>query len=70
MLISGAASGVDGKAYPNLALIAIYGGFLRLASHLFSQDPRRRRQSRNWFSGKIVLKQRDEIRIRFHLTSS
>jgi hypothetical protein len=64
VLISDAACGAGRKACPNLALIGIYGGFLRLA-----RDAPQTKNG-NWFLEKIVLKQRDEIVIRFHLTRS
>jgi hypothetical protein len=57
----------------SLVLIAIYGGILRLARP--GRDMKWARsaalaQSCNWFSEKIMLKQRDEIMIRFRLTKS
>jgi hypothetical protein len=69
MMIWRTTAGGDREAYPNLALIAIYGGILRLA-RCRGHDLLHRRKSRNWISEKIVLKQRDEITTRSNLTSS
>jgi hypothetical protein len=55
-----AAAEISQRVVASSALIAIYGGILRLAR------PGRRGskgENGNWFSEKIVLKQRDECMI-------
>jgi hypothetical protein len=59
-------AGMSQTGASRLALVAIYGGILRLASALHTMIPK----SGDWIFEKIVLKQQDEIEVRVDLNRS